>query len=132
VEENLKKVRWTFLLSFMILLFALTSCGSSALPEVVGTWELQGVVVEFHSDNTGREIYEGQEATFTWNIRGSELKMDFIEGGEISPINELLNMVVHGVAIGSFQFSLSEDGRVLSLSDNHDHGHFVLEFERLD
>ena len=126
------KTRAFFILA-IIVATALSSCARSPGPSpLVGLWEseLDTLTVEFFANNTGIERYGEDEFAFRWKDNDGMLEMDFIGNADNSPLNSILTLVVHGETVGSFAFTVAEDGRVLLLSDTHDHGHFELPFFR--
>jgi len=130
-KQKMKRKTFVAVLLMAVVVLILAACGGS-LPSIEGRWELDGVVLEFLSDGTGVETFGSDAYEFNWRIRGSTLEMDFLGNPIDSPINYVLSLELHGAPVGAFEFFFSDDGQVLNLTDDHGHGHFVLDFTRLE
>jgi len=116
----------------MGLLSACDNSGSVSDSPLVGRWAYEDVVLDFLSDYTGIERYEGQRFSFTWDINGNMLEMDFGDDDDGSFIYEVLSYVYHDIPTESFGFYFLDDEQVLMLHDDHgDHWHFIIEFVRI-
>lgn len=110
----------------------LTACASSQA-NIVGRWESgfdNDIVLNFNSDGTGIEIFKGEEFKFNWSVVDNTLSFSFYPYSEGSVFERLMTLNLHGSPVEAFGFSLSEDGQVLSITDDHGHGHFLLIFTR--
>jgi len=115
----------------VIVTITLAACGSSG-SSIEGRWELEGVILEFNAGGAGTETFEDLSFDFNWSVNGDTLQMDYPGNPIESPINYILNLEIHGEPMGEFEFSISNDGQMLYLTDDHGHGHFMLDFSRID
>ena len=120
----------------LIIAMGLMSACVHSKPEsdspLVGRWAYEDVVLDFFSDYSGIERFEGQRFAFIWNIDGNMLEMDFAGDVDGSFIYEVLTYVYHDTPAESFGFYFLDDEQVLMLHDDHgDHWHFILEFVRI-
>lgn len=115
--------RKTFFILIGLLLVLLTAC-SSGYSNLVGVWESEYMVLGFYADGTGTESREGELFEFSWSENEGILTFDFIGDTEGSFISGLMARVLHGSRVEAFGFSISDDGQVLSITDDHGHGHF--------
>ena len=122
-------------IALIVALGLLAACDHSTSESdspLVGRWSYEDVVLEFFSDYTGVELFEGRGFSFNWTISGSKLEMDYGEDDDGSFMYEVLSYVYHDTPTESLGFYFLDDEQVLMLHDDHgDHWHFILEFVRI-
>ena len=118
---------------FFIITVILSACGEQREQSgLTGRWDSEHTFLEFFTDGTGVETREGQEFKFTWIINDNILVFTLLGYTEGSLIDALMSRILHGSPVEAFGFSLSDDGQNLIITDDHGHGHFNIEFQRVD
>ncbi|MCL2015970.1 MAG: hypothetical protein FWG68_06940 [Defluviitaleaceae bacterium] len=119
---------------FLILAIFLAGCGGDNSPSpLIGSWQLEdqlSFVLVFNEDGTGHEIFEGNEFDFLWRTDGGFVDFSMVgDDLEESLLSALMEIELHGATVDRFGFSFPEDN-ILYLTDDHEHGHFLLIFSR--
>jgi len=119
--------------SIIIIVIFLSACSNNST--VIGRWESADnidSILTFFSDGTGVESINGEEFSFEWYEDGEIISLNFFYSHENSLLYSLMSLVLHGSPVESFGFIISDGGQRLIITDNHGHGHFQLEFIRVD
>jgi len=126
-------MKYSLLFAFVISIFMFSACAGSS-NEIIGSWEITQedvqLVIHFYVDNTGTEIFLGNEFNFTWRTDNDELHLDFIGETEESALSEVLALVIHGVPVEFFRYTI--DGQTLMLADSHGHRHIEIPLNRVE
>jgi len=121
------------LFAFVVSIFMFSACGGSS-NEIIGSWEFiheeVQLVIHFYADNTGTELFQGNEFNFTWSTTNDELHLEFIGEAEESALSEILALVIHGVPVEFFRYAI--DGQGLMLADSHGHRHIEIPLHRVE
>ena len=120
-------------LLFSLLVVMLSACNDAGtqLP-IIGQWESEHTMLRFNADGTGFEKIDNQEFIFEWSTVENILTFTFAEDAGGSLINHFMSFILHGSPVEAFSFSMSDDNRILTISDDHGHGHFMLTFTKVD
>ena len=124
------KRRLTILVFAILVILLLSACGRT--PDIVGQWVSEHTSLVFNADGTGLEILGGFDFPFSWEADEGILFFLFSEEADGSIIYGLMQLTLHGSLVESFRYSISDGRETLTISDDHGHGHFNLQFIRVD
>jgi len=135
----MQKIVITLAIIFLAACGNAADSGENSASPLIGSWQLEDqlhLVLTFHENGTGRESFEGNEFDFTWQTQDDFLtfaEITGLDGTDIdqSILNALMEMEIHGETLSWFGFEFPEEN-TLYLLDDHDHGHFLLIFSRID
>ena len=124
--------RCLIIIVFISLITALSACADTVEQSLlIGQWESEHTAISFNLDGSGHEDIDGQTFPFLWHESEGLLIFDFTNDAEGSLFNDLMGRILHGAPIESFGFSFSENNQVLTIADDHGHGHFQIILRRV-